>query len=162
MVATGALLLYSALAEDHNPLTALRSILSGTKPAPLPTGKDPAAGGSGGGGGGAAPPGSVHGPNPELETYLRGVSLAHRWTPAQTDDWVWLANHENDTWDPRRKNPGSTATGIGQFLDSTWASVGAVKTFDAHTQIDLMGTYIARRYTDPSRAKAFWLANNWY
>ena len=60
------------------------------------------------------------------------------------------------------KNPTSTAYGIGQFLDTTWATVGGSKTSDALTQIRLTLLYIKQRYGDPSKAWAFHLANGWY
>lgn len=60
------------------------------------------------------------------------------------------------------KNPTSTAYGIGQFLDSTWSSVGGTKTSDAQTQIDLTLKYIKQRYGDPSKAWAFHVKNGWY
>lgn len=60
------------------------------------------------------------------------------------------------------KNPSSTAYGIGQFLDTTWATVGGTKTSSAATQIDLMLKYIKIRYKTPSAAWAFHLKNNYY
>jgi hypothetical protein len=97
-----------------------------------------------------------------LEGHLRQAAAAHGWTTTMADDWVWIVNHEDATWDPLAKNPTSTAFGIGQFLDTTWASVGLTKQLDPLAQIDAMGTYIAQRYTDPTRAKAFWQANHYY
>jgi hypothetical protein len=52
------------------------------------------------------------------------------------------------------QNPRSTAFGMGQFLDSTWASVGGHKTSDPNLQSDYMMRYIKQRYHDPVRAWA--------
>jgi hypothetical protein len=60
------------------------------------------------------------------------------------------------------KNPTSTAYGIGQFLDTTWATVGGSKTSDALTQIRLTLLYIRQRYKTPGNAWNFHLANGWY
>lgn len=60
------------------------------------------------------------------------------------------------------KNPTSTAYGIGQFLDTTWATVGGHKTSSASIQIDLMLKYIKMRYTNPINAWNFHLSHNWY
>lgn len=60
------------------------------------------------------------------------------------------------------QNPTSTAYGMGQFLDTTWATVGGTKTSDALTQARLTLKYIKGRYGTPSKAWAFHLANGWY
>lgn len=74
-------------------------------------------------------------------------------------DEMW--NHES-SWNPNAQNPTSTAYGIPQFLDSTWASVGGVKTSDPYKQIDYGLVYINQSYGDPCSAWAFWQANNYY
>ncbi|MCX8559769.1 hypothetical protein OS122_02500 [Mycolicibacterium mucogenicum] len=51
------------------------------------------------------------------------------------------------------KNPSSTAYGMGQFLDSTWAAYGP-RTSDPATQIRYMLQYIKNRYGTPSAAWA--------
>lgn len=65
-------------------------------------------------------------------------------------------------WNNFAQNPTSTAFGIGQFLDSTWAGVGYSKTSNPYAQISAMLDYIGQRYGNPSRAWAFKKANNWY
>ncbi len=65
-------------------------------------------------------------------------------------------------WNNFAQNPTSTAYGIGQFLNSTWAGVGYSKTSDPRTQILAMLDYIAQRYSNPSRAWAFKQAHNYY
>lgn len=50
------------------------------------------------------------------------------------------------------QNPTSTAFGMGQFLDSTWASVGGHKTSDPNMQSQYMMEYIKERYGSPEKA----------
>jgi hypothetical protein len=62
------------------------------------------------------------------------------------------------------QNPTSTAFGIGQFLNSTWATVGGKKTSDPGLQIDYMLKYIQQRYGNPGNAYSAWLSRkpHWY
>lgn len=69
---------------------------------------------------------------------------------------------KESSWNPNAQNPTSTAYGLGQFLDSTWAGVGATKTSDPAAQLAAMLRYISDRYGDPAAALRFHLANNWY
>lgn len=52
------------------------------------------------------------------------------------------------------QNPTSTAYGMGQFLDTTWATVGGHKTSDPALQAAYMMKYIKQRYRDPIAAWA--------
>jgi hypothetical protein len=83
------------------------------------------------------------------------------WTGAQWDALNALVMSESG-WSNTAQNPTSTAYGIGQFLDSTWATVGETKTSNAQTQIRAMLKYIAQRYGDPASAWAFKQSHNWY
>jgi len=65
-------------------------------------------------------------------------------------------------WNNNAQNPTSTAYGIGQFLNSTWAGVGYSKTSDPQTQILAMLAYIASRYGNPNAAWNFKRSHNWY
>ena len=65
-------------------------------------------------------------------------------------------------WNPNAQNPTSTAYGIPQFLDSTWAGTGIAKTSDGYRQIDAGLIYIDHRYGSPCGAWAHSQANNWY
>ena len=65
-------------------------------------------------------------------------------------------------WNPDAQNPTSTAYGIAQFLDSTWASTGIAKTSDGYRQIDAGLIYINSRYGSPCGAWQHSQANNWY
>jgi hypothetical protein len=74
-------------------------------------------------------------------------------------DQMWM--HES-SWNPNADNPTSTAYGIPQFLDSTWAGTGYAKTSDPYTQIDAGLVYIAKAYGTPCGAWSFWQANHYY
>jgi hypothetical protein len=65
-------------------------------------------------------------------------------------------------WNPNAQNPGSTAYGIPQFLDSTWAGTGIAKTSDGYRQIDAGLIYIDSRYGSPCAAWAHSRGYNWY
>jgi Transglycosylase SLT domain len=65
-------------------------------------------------------------------------------------------------WNPDAQNPTSSAYGIAQFLDSTWAGTGIAKTSDGYRQIDAGLVYINSRYGSPCGAWQHSQANNWY
>ena len=65
-------------------------------------------------------------------------------------------------WNPDAQNPTSSAYGIAQFLDSTWAGTGIAKTSDGYRQIDAGLVYINSRYGSPCGAWSHSQANNWY
>ncbi|WP_100501656.1 aggregation-promoting factor C-terminal-like domain-containing protein [Geodermatophilus chilensis] len=74
-------------------------------------------------------------------------------------DQLWEAE---SNWNPTAQNPTSTAYGIAQFLDMTWATTGIAKTSDPYRQIDAGLIYIDERYDTACDAWAFHQANNWY
>lgn len=57
---------------------------------------------------------------------------------------------------PTAQNPTTSAYGIGQFLDSTWATVGCVKTSDPVQQLVCMQRYVVQRYASWDNALATW------
>jgi hypothetical protein len=83
------------------------------------------------------------------------------WTGAQWNALNALVMSESG-WSNTAQNPTSTAYGIGQFLNSTWAGTGYSKTSDPATQIRAMLRYIAQRYGDPASAWAFKRSHNYY
>jgi hypothetical protein len=83
------------------------------------------------------------------------------WSGPELQAWYTLGMKESG-WRNTAQNPTSTAYGIGQFLNSTWAGVGMAKTSDPRLQVEAMAKYIRNRYGSPSRALAFHLKNNWY
>jgi hypothetical protein len=65
-------------------------------------------------------------------------------------------------WNPNAQNPSSTAYGIAQFLNSTWAGTGIAKTSDGYRQIDAGLIYIEKRFGSPCGAWSHSQANGWY
>jgi len=65
-------------------------------------------------------------------------------------------------WNPNAQNPSSTAYGIPQFLDSTWAGTGIAKTSDGYRQIDAGLIYINSRYGSPCGAWSHSKSTGWY
>ena len=65
-------------------------------------------------------------------------------------------------WNPNAQNPSSTAYGIPQFLNSTWASTGIAKTSDGYRQIDAGLVYIDSRYGSRCGAWSHSKSTGWY
>ena len=65
-------------------------------------------------------------------------------------------------WKPWAQNPVSTAYGLFQFLDSTWAGTGYEKSADPYVQIDAGLVYIQGRYGDSCTAWHNSQLYNWY
>jgi hypothetical protein len=78
--------------------------------------------------------------------------------------WAYFSDlvYRESKWSSSAQNPNSTAYGLGQFLNSTWATVGCQKTPNPYEQIDCMIKYIEARYTTPQKAMVFWNKNKWY
>src|SRR3954453_9347119 len=74
-------------------------------------------------------------------------------------DKLWTReSHWNNTAD----NPSSTAYGIAQLLDSTWAHTGIEKTSDGYRQVDAGLVYIDKDYGSPGSAWAHSTKTGWY
>ena len=65
-------------------------------------------------------------------------------------------------WNPLAQNPKSTAFGIGQFLNSTWALVDSKKSSDPYNQIDAMIKYVNLIYGTGCQAWDFKSYKGWY
>ena len=65
-------------------------------------------------------------------------------------------------WNPAAQNPTSTAYGIPQFLNSTWAGTGIAKTSDPYRQIQAGLIYIENRYGSPTAAWSHSQDVGWY
>jgi hypothetical protein len=65
-------------------------------------------------------------------------------------------------WNPNAQNPSSTAYGIAQFLNSTWAGTGIAKTSDGYRQIDAGLIYIENRFGSPCAAWSHSQSKGWY
>jgi hypothetical protein len=111
-------------------------------------------------------PTSTSGPFPDWldpimlrATYAAGVPQS--W--AKSSALANIVSHES-SFRPTAQNPTSTAYGLFQFLDTTWATVGCTKTSDAYQQSVCGLRYIQRRYHTPKAAWRFWQAQSphWY
>ena len=65
-------------------------------------------------------------------------------------------------WSNTAQNPYSTAYGIPQFLDGTWAGTGYLKTSDPETQIRAGIIYVGNRYKTACNALSKRLEKGWY
>jgi hypothetical protein len=98
----------------------------------------------------------------------RNRSIVHQifasmfnWTGAQLAATDQLLMHESG-YRNTAQNPTSTAYGMFQFLNSTWAGTGIAKTSDPTRQAVAGGRYISSRYGSPIGAWNFWQAHHWY
>jgi ABC-type phosphate transport system substrate-binding protein len=89
------------------------------------------------------------------------MAAARGWAGVQARCLNLLWTRESG-WRADAQNPYSTAYGIAQFLDSTWADYGGVKTSDPAAQIRDGLAYIAARYGTPCAAWAHEQADGWY
>lgn len=117
-------------------------------------------GGNKGGGGQAFGSGVPSNPQANFR-FAQQIAPNFGWGADELSAWYTLGMKESG-WRNTAQNPTSTAYGIGQFLNSTWAGVGMAKTSDPALQVEAMARYIRNRYGSPSRALAFHLKNNWY
>lgn len=103
----------------------------------------------------------VAGSGPVLDQ-VRGVAARYGWGEGpEWDALSTLVSHESG-WNPAAQNPSSTAYGLFQFLDSTWAGTGTAKTSNPALQAEAGMKYIQGRYGDPIGAWNFWNNAHWY
>ena len=65
-------------------------------------------------------------------------------------------------WNPKAQNPTSTASGIGQLLNSTYSSLGMRKSDAGVSQLVATLSYISRRHSHPCGAWKHFQKNRWY
>ena len=75
---------------------------------------------------------------------------------------LYLLGMRESGWRSTAQNARSTAYGLFQFLDSTWAGTGYQKSADPIIQIKAGLVYIENRYDTPCKAYEFQIRNNWY
>ena len=97
---------------------------------------------------------------PHIKVYAFEQVL-EKWGSEEWDAFDKVIAKES-SWKSEAQNPTSTAYGLGQLLNSTWGSVGCVKTSDPYVQIDCTIKYIEQRYETPKKALKFHYSNNWY
>jgi len=69
---------------------------------------------------------------------------------------------KESAWNPKAQNPISTASGIGQMLDSTYSSLGMKKSNTGVSQLVATLSYISRRHSTPCGAWTHFQKNGWY
>ncbi len=69
---------------------------------------------------------------------------------------------KESAWNPKAQNPTSTASGIGQMLDSTYSSLGMKKSNAAVAQLLATLSYISRRHVTPCNAWKHFQNKGWY
>lgn len=69
---------------------------------------------------------------------------------------------KESAWNPKAENPVSTASGIGQLLDSTASSLGMKKSDSAVSQLVATLSYISRRHSHPCGAWKHFQKKGWY
>jgi hypothetical protein len=109
-------------------------------------------------GSGSLPPGN-RAQNKEIVHTMadrRGWGSGSQWSSLDS-----LVNKESG-YNNLAQNPTSTAYGLFQFLNGTWAGTGIAKTSDAVRQTEAGFRYITNRYGDPVGAWNFHKKNNWY
>lgn len=65
-------------------------------------------------------------------------------------------------WNPKAENPISTASGIGQMLDSTYSSLGMKKSNTGVAQLVATLSYISRRHVTACGAWKHFQSKGWY
>lgn len=172
--AAGGILIWSGV-KGADISQSLRSLISGQKPAGTNTSPisgsvstDTTTGGTGASTGssfgGTLPIGDLgasSGTAASNQAIAKLLAAPYGWsTGANWNDLVALWNRESG-WNAKAQNPSSTAYGIAQFLDSTWAPYGA-KTSSATLQIKYGLEYIKSRYGSPVNAWAHENSAGWY
>lgn len=120
--------------------------------------------GSGGTGGVLGPPVPATGGGSPAQNKILGKKILEQFGWGQ----YWSSFNSlvmgESGWRSDAQNPTSTAYGIGQFLNSTWATVGGSKTSDPAKQIYYMLKYIQQRYGNPTKAWNAWQSRSphWY
>ena len=69
---------------------------------------------------------------------------------------------KESAWVPSAKNPTSSASGIGQMLDSTYEGLGMKKQKAGVTQLVATLAYISRRHVNPCNAWKHFQEKGWY
>jgi hypothetical protein len=166
-IAGGSLLLYSAI-KGTSILATIPALIQGKSPASVPMTNPINAGALGGISTpainsatglpispavlGTTGSGSAGSSVAQYQAYAFSLFPQFGWNSSQEQPLISLWNQESG-WSPTAQN-ASSAYGIAQFLDSTWAPYGP-KTSDPSLQIKYGLEYIRDRYGSPAAAWAF-------
>lgn len=95
---------------------------------------------------------------------VEAVFARHGFTGQQWEDAKWIIQQESN-WNPTAVNPSSGAYGLFQFNPMGGNTLGAYlpdRNPDPAVQADAGARYMKDRYGDPTAARRFWEANQWY
>lgn len=99
--------------------------------------------------------------NPDNVSLAQQIALDKGITGAEWE-CLYLLGMRESGWRSTAQNPYSTAYGLFQFLDSTWAGTGYTKSADPRIQIEAGLAYVKNRYTTPCNAYNFQVSRGWY
>lgn len=102
-----------------------------------------------------------NGKDSDVQAAVRNVAAGYGWNSGRQWDSLSKLINKESSWNPNAQNKTSTAYGLFQFLNGTWAGLGT-KTSDPTGQATAGLKYISQRYGDPEKAWAFHKRNNWY
>lgn len=111
-------------------------------------------GAPGGGGGGGGKGGATSKNLTGNKKIMNEAAARYGWGTGKEWQALYTLEMHEAGFNNLAQNATSTAFGMGQFLDSTWATVGGHKTSDASLQAKYMMEYIKNRYHDPEHAWA--------
>lgn len=96
----------------------------------------------------------------QLSTAIQRAGVDASWVQPMSQ---LVANESS--WNPKAKNPKSTAHGYAQFLNSTrqqYEKKMKLSYDDPTNQLVMMIQYVKDRYGTPQKAMEFWNKNKWY
>jgi hypothetical protein len=102
-------------------------------------------------------------PRPPLESVSPKAIARELLTPKQYACFTKLMGKES-AWNPKAKNPESTARGIGQLLEPTYRNLGMRHSTHGVPQVVAALAYIGRKYgsAGPCGAWKHWQKHKWY
>src|SRR5699024_1422829 len=114
-------------------------------------------------GGGSSGDVDLTGVKGDVVAKVQEVFKRHGWSGQQWEDAKWIIGKESG-WNPTAVNPSSGAFGLFQLNPSS----GTLQQYlpdrnpDPAVQANAGARYIKDRYGDPTAARRFWEANQWY
>ena len=102
-------------------------------------------------------------PRPPLESVSPKAIARELLTPKQYACFTKLMGKES-AWNPKAKNPTSSARGIGQLLEPTYRNLGMRHSKHGVPQVVAALAYIGRKYgsAGPCGAWKHWQKHKWY
>lgn len=153
---------FGALGVNYQDGVDALTVLGIPHPPGLPAYVAPSAPTSGAGSSASGPVPSVPSSRAANEAIVQSVFASQfGWTGPEWNATVQLLMQESG-FNNTAQNPTSTAYGMFQFLNSTWAGYGIPKTSDPTQQSIAGGRYIKARYGDPLGAENHERAYHWF